>query len=238
MDTHRSVVTRAIAPALVALLLTSGSLGCSSTKTVAPSAGTGPAPDSPANAVHRIEWTWNRLDPSALDLVTEDFVFALAEGDSAGQPWHGSPWTRAVEVAALTRMFDTTAAVPRMRQLTLQLDRTMIALPDPRPGKNNKWHRTIRSHVDLTAKLDISGGLDVWIVTGNALFFLVRGDSAAIPPELFARGVRPDSTRWWVERWEDETLSGGAALRPEPARNLTLGMLKSLFLPALPALRR
>lgn len=222
----------------VTLLLASGSLGCSSTKTVAPPADPGPTPDSPANAVRRIEWTWNRLDPSALDLVTEDFVFAFAEGDSAGQPWRGSPWTRAVEVAALTRMFDTTAAVPRLRSLALVMDRTMIALPDPRPGKNPKWHRTIRSHVDLTAHLELVGALDTRIVTGNSLFFLVRGDSAAIPPELFERGVRPDSTRWWVERWEDETLSEGVALRPEPTRTFTLGMLKSLFLPALPALRR
>lgn len=166
---------------LVAVLLASGSLGCSSTKTVVPPADTGPAPDSPDNAVHRIEWTWNRLDPGALDLVTEDFVFAFAEGDSAGQPWHGSPWTRAVEVAALTRMFDTTAAEPRMQRLSIMLDRAMVPLPDPRPGKNNRWHRTIRSHVDLTAKIDIGGELDLHIVTGNALFFLVRGDSAAIP---------------------------------------------------------
>lgn len=222
----------------VALLLASGSPGCSSTKTVAPPADTGPAPDSPANAVRRIEWTWNRLDPSALDLVTEDFVFAFAEGDSAGQHWRGSPWTRAVEVAALTRMFDTTAAVPRLRSLALVMDRTMIALPDPRPGKNLKWHRTIRSHVDLTARIDLGGVIETHIINGNALFFLVRGDSAAIPPELFERGVRPDSTRWWIERWEDETLSDGVALRPEPARLFTLGMLKSMFLPAFPALRR
>jgi hypothetical protein len=45
-------------------------------------------------------------------------------------------------------------------------------------------------------------------VTGNALFFLTRGDSAQIPPELIARGLRPDSTRWWMDRMEDETLAG------------------------------
>lgn len=223
----------------VAVLLASGALGCSSTKTVAPPADTGPAPDSPDNAVHRIEWTWNRLDPSALDLVTEDFVFAFAEGDSAGLPWPGSSWTRAVEVAALTRMFDTTAAEPRVQSLAITLDRAMVPLPDPRPGKNNRWHRTIRSHVDLTVRMHWRGVFDMQIVTGNALFFLVRGDSAAIPPELFARGVRPDSTRWWIERWEDETRSeGGGALRPQPASNVTLGMVKSMFLPAWPALRR
>ena len=38
--------------------------------------------------------------------------------------------------------------------------------------------------------------------------------AAAIPAELQARGFKPDSLRWWIDRWEDETLaSEGASLR-------------------------
>jgi hypothetical protein len=49
-------------------------------------------------------------------------------------------------------------------------------------------------------------------VLGSARFFLVRGDSVAIPPELNTR-FGQDSTRWWIERWEDETQGGDAATR-------------------------
>ena len=59
---------------------------------------------------------------------------------------------------------------------------------------------------------------------------MVRGDSAAIPAEL---GFGPDSTRWYIERWEDETLSSGSrtlpVAAPQPARNTTWGMILTLY---------
>jgi hypothetical protein len=58
--------------------------------------------------------------------------------------------------------------------------------------------------VNLKVDIDEGNALEV---TGFALFYVVRGDSAAIPPELYSRGFRPDSLRWWIERWEDETLA-------------------------------
>jgi hypothetical protein len=31
-----------------------------------------------------------------------------------------------------------------------------------------------------------------------------------IPQELISRGFTPDPGRWWIERWEDETVGPGA----------------------------
>ena len=46
----------------------------------------------------------------------------------------------------------------------------------------------------------------------------IARDSAAIPAELVSRGFKPDSLRWWIDRWEDETIGSGgmpaAAARP------------------------
>jgi hypothetical protein len=40
---------------------------------------------------------------------------------------------------------------------------------------------------------------------------------------LIAEGHVPDSTRWWIDRWEDETVSNGAvppgAVTRQPARS-------------------
>ena len=49
----------------------------------------------------------------------------------------------------------------------------------------------------------------ITIVNGNTTFYLVRGDSAQIPPDLKARGFVPDATRWYIERYEDKTDTGG-----------------------------
>jgi len=66
-------------------------------------------------------------------------------------------------------------------------------------------------------------------------FHLVRGDSALLPQELLDRGARRDSTRWYVERWDDETVGPAATL---PARNLTWGRLKLLYLGAATSAER
>ncbi|MCC6652244.1 MAG: hypothetical protein IT348_13910 [Candidatus Eisenbacteria bacterium] len=172
-----------------------------------------PIPSSPAGVVKLFEWCWQNQDIARYEeIFTDDYRFAFAEGDSAGQPYQQTPYTRETELTNVGGLFVGDGDRPAARSVTLNLDKTMISLPDPRPGKDPKWHRSIRTHVDLKIEIDRgSGSIDAQIVVGNALFFLVRGDSAAIPPELIARGFTRDSTRWWIERWEDETLAEGGS---------------------------
>jgi len=72
-------------------------------------------------------------------------------------------------------------------------------------------------------KVDVEEG-NTLEVTGHALFFLTRGDSAVIPAELIARGFRPDSLRWWIDRWRNQTSptamvwSRAASGPPRPRR--------------------
>jgi hypothetical protein len=72
-------------------------------------------------------------------------------------------------------------------------------------------------------------------VRGDAQFFLVRGDVASLPPAL---GASPDSTRWYIERWEDFTeqnspapakLGPAGALGTQPTRSPTWGEIKVLY---------
>ena len=63
--------------------------------------------------------------------------------------------------------------------------------------------------------------------TGYANFFVARGDSAAVPPDLLALGFPPDANRWYIERWEDDTSDGG--MRAMPAQKETWGSIKVLY---------
>lgn len=231
----RSRFMRMLAPALLAL----AAFGCSPwTGAVAPPpVDPRPARDTPAGVVHRLEWDWQHLDAADYaTLLTGDFRFVPEISDSSGFGWTDEdPWNREIERLVALRMFDRApAAPPVVNNVTLSFDRTMIPLPDPRPGKNSKWHRTIRTHVDLKVEVDRGGGsLDAQIVVGNALFYLVRGDSAVLTPDQILEGATRDSTQWWVQRWEDETLtSWSLAQSPTPARNFSWAMVKSAFLPS------
>lgn len=189
-----------------------------------------PAADSPAGAVRAIEWAFNhrRLDVIA-GLLPADFRFQTAGVDSAGNPTRDSLGLGGREefLAALRGLFEGTPTQPGAERVLLSFDRNLTEFPDTRPGKDPGVHRMIRTALDLKVAL---GDGSVVEVTGNALLYSVRGDSAAIPPELAARGLRPDPGRWWLDRWEDETLTG-AGDRPLPAHALALGELLRRYLP-------
>jgi len=178
-----------------------------------------PPADSPAGAVRVLEWAWNnRLCEPLYGLFADDYRFAFAPGDSAGNAYRNDSWTRDDELAASCSLFaDAT-------EIDLSFDKTLIALNDDRPGKDRRYHRAIRTSVTLRTVL--SSGL-LAEVRGYGRFYLVRGDSAVIPEDQLQQGVRPDSTRWWIQRWEDETLPAG--FRANPTQNRTWGALKALF---------
>jgi len=174
---------------------------------------TAPAPDSPQNAVKLFQWCWvNRGVDEYRELFTDDYVFISAGTDSAGNQNRDIQARRDDEVQTAENMFIGSAERPPADQITLQFDQNLVPFPDSRPGKNPHWHKQIRTSVNLKVRIDSGNTVEV---TGNALFFLTRGDSAAIPQELISRGFKPaagDTTsgkalRWWIDRWEDETLA-------------------------------
>jgi hypothetical protein len=178
-----------------------------------------PSPTTPQNAVRLFEWCWKyRGVEEYKELFTEDYVFVSAGLDSAGNTTREIQARRDDEVITAENMFIGSAERPPAAKILLDFDRNLIAFPDTRPGKDPTWHKTVRTSVNLKVDIDEGNALEV---TGFALFYVVRGDSAAIPAELKARGFKPDPLRWWIERWEDETLApeglvagSGAASRP------------------------
>jgi hypothetical protein len=194
-----------------------------------PGAVVAPEADSPVAAVHYLVWALNRRDASRYtEILTEDFRFAFAATDSAGNTFRDRMFTRAEESIVARKMFETgTPLSPPLSRLVVTLDRSLAATADPRPGKDARVHQVVRANLVITADT----GLSSFRIYGAGLFYLVRGDSAQVPPELSARGFRADKSRWWVERWEDETMSGDAAARSSalPARSVTWGAVKVLY---------
>jgi len=224
----------------VVLLAALASLAGCSTQIVLPVA---PKPDgapvaaTPAAALGRLAWSWKHraLDPCR-DLFACDYEFAFEPEDSAGVRFRGRPWTRPDELDFARHLFETgSAEAPPATYVGLDLESDAPALADDRPGKDPRWHRRIQTPFVAVV---VAPGRELRVL-GFETFYFTRGDSACIPQELSDQGYGPDSTRWWIERWEDNYfVSAGAGARASqatPIRPVTIGAVKALYLDSPPA---
>jgi len=183
-----------------------------------------PVPNTPQNLLRLFEWCWNhRAISEYRELFTGDFQFVFALRDSAGNPVRDPPLTREQELDVAENLFVRgTATEPPANRIVLAFDANLLARPDSRRGKDPFWHKEIATQVNLNIDTDTQN----FRITGVARFFVVRADSAVIPQELLDRGAsRTDVNRWYIERWEDETIGSSEAVsaldsraRPAPGR--------------------
>jgi hypothetical protein len=218
--------------AVVALALALAS--CARKHPAAPvaAAPAGPAATTPVGAVQRLAWAMVSRDVAAYtELLTDDFKFQLAPNDSAGNSLAGRCMDRTQEEAAMQHLFVSGGTAPPASDIRLTISNMLVAQPDPRSGMTPRWHRSVRTPMDLRLTCDEGGIPQVSSITGYALFFVVRGDSAFFLP---ARAAEHDSTRWFISRWEDETAgaSGSPGTHGNPTRQSTLGSVKVRYLDA------
>lgn len=189
-----------------------------------------PAPTSPSGVLRALEWAVNHRSIEAYrSLFTGDFVFRFSTLDTAGILWGaGHPWGRAQEQGAFTTLVQGgDAGQPAATACQLQLDRNFIVFADPRPGMNDPVRRrSITTQVNLTVTTSDGATSNVY---GSGTFYVVRGDIAVLPPDL---GLAPDSTRWYIGGWDDNTIGTGAVFAPMPTKNRTWGDIKVMYLPA------
>jgi hypothetical protein len=223
---------------VLAVSLFIAACGKRSASPVAPAAVT-PGDATPSETLRRLEWSMNHNDLDVyLTLFTEDFVFVFSALDPYGDAYRGDLWTRADEMISADHLFRTgTVSYPPASHLSVMFDKNLRVSADPRPGKDPRWHKVIRTTVVMTV---VTPQQQIFI-TGFAGFNFVRGDSAQVPPEVVAIGFAPDSTHWFIDRWEDDTAgSGGGIAHAMPTTNFTLGALKVLYredAPAVPGAR-
>ena len=192
-----------------------------------------PAASSPQGVLNAFQWCHENLSTDGYRLLfTEDFRFAFAALDTSGNAFR-DVWDRQKELDYFDHLVHGGAPdQPAASQITLLFDRTFRVQNDTRPGKYDPERRkTITTQVNLTIET-VDGAVSN--VNGKATFYLVRGDAALIPEDL---GLGPDTNRWYIERWEDQTYAPSEATsarsRPhhaQPTKNATWGSIKALYL--------
>lgn len=236
MRPRRTPISRAIVPALCLVCMA----GCSSGPTE-PTGNLLPPPDppvdSPVAVLQALRYGYENMDLEFLEtLFTDDFVFVFSQLDSAGNAFRNPPWMRVQELAYMEHLFVGGGAEPPADSISLDFTNSLADFPSSRPGHHPTWHREIAAEVNLRVRV----GSGSYEIRGPMLFTFVRGDSAAIPSELATGGIVPDSTRWWIERWEDQTIQSAApasratASRVLPTDAFTWGALKVLYLEPAP----
>ncbi len=213
-------MTCAAATWILSLALLPVLAGCGKNSPAAPAASI-PRDLSAAGVVHAYEYAMSNRGTTLLDsLFTEDYQFHFVVGESLATP-EDAIWLQPDESVTNYAMLHGTSSVPPLERITLDFDRNLIPFSDTRPGFDPRFHKTIRTTINLRAE---DGDGSTFENTGFLLFYLVRGDSAQILPGYGG----PDSTRWWIQRMDDETMPAGG-LRSLPTRSRTYGSLKRLY---------
>jgi hypothetical protein len=205
--------TRPVRPVLFAAIAVATLAGCFNPfhPLISSRRGVSEPPPVPLDARSTLllfKWCWeNRAIEEYREIFTDDYIFVFSAQDSAGNAFRDVPWTREDEMASSTNLFTGGSATePPADRITLDFTSPLITFPSSFPGHHPVWHKEIRAEVNLR----VQRGQSTLEVRGPGLFFFVRGDSAAIPQELVQRGFGPDSTRWYIQRWEDETVATAA----------------------------
>ncbi len=175
-------------------------------------ASNAPVPSTPENCLLLLRWCWMNRAPDVYEEVfTDDYEFQFGALDSTGNQYRDRPYLREDEIISFRNLCNGGGSEPPATSINLTFDPTLRKSPDTRPGHRNKWHWTILTNVALTVRTENQS----YETQGKGLYFFVRGDSARIPLALQQRGFVPDSTRWWVDRWEDQTVSTANGLIAE-----------------------
>ena len=177
-----------------------------------------PVPNSAPNVLRLFEWCYNQKAVAEYrELFTDDFEFRFSPADSAGAEYRGTKFTREDELISTTQLFLGGAAdQPPASSVRLTLDKNFFVYPDPNFSSTDargRWHKYITTQVSLYIETADGNAIEV---SGAARFYMVRGDFALIPQELLSRGFGPDSNRWYIRRYDDETAQdvGTVALSP------------------------
>lgn len=221
-----------IGVALAALL----GAGCSQKVTrPAPQGAVPPPANSPDEVVRLLEWSYNhRSWHDYAGLFTEDYRFVFAVTDTNGLAYRDHPFARDHDLLSTNHLFSGgNDNQPAASTINLIFDRTLSIWPDSRAGKDSTVHKEVQTTVVLTMTF-VDGSQSE--IRGNAVFFVTRGDSASLPADLAEHGVTSTAGRWFIERWEDRTMSEGGPARtarpaiPLPTRMTTWGLIKASYL--------
>jgi len=197
-------IRRALVRASALLLVV---LGCSKSTQPPGSPTPPPVADSPVHALERIRFACEHRDIVTYGtLPTANFWYGFLVSDSATNPWGNTPWDRAQELIFARHLFagGAPSGAPAANGIAFSFQSQPIPAADSRPGRNPSWHQEASTIVAV--KVDRIDGSSV-LIGAPVRFFLVRGDSADLTPEMIAAGMAKSSGLWYLEGWNDLNTS-------------------------------
>jgi len=225
-------------PAAGLLLLALAAAGCGDD-----SAGCGctnpPLPvtvETPQAAMARFETAYEGQNLAGYTaLFSNDFRFHFsANADPLLVSQYGDTWDATFETNSTAHLFDGFTNengdyVPGADSIALAFTGIRYE-PDPAHADSTRHYMVADSaQVTLVITLPLLGQYEV---AGTHSFWLVRGDAAHL-----GAGQAPDSTHWFIRRWDDSSaplvLRTGGPLAPArllPAQNTTWGSVKAQYL--------
>ena len=160
-----------------------------------------PVPSTPTDAIALLKWCWENRDVARYhELFANNYQYFYDVGNPAGVPYQATPWSRSDELVSSSNLFLGGGTKAPASSITLTFTDGPTLLPSV-AGLAYPWHQQLEAQwtLDITCTdgSTLHGG-------GKSKWFVVRGDSAAIPQELKDRGFLPDPGRWYIERWLEE----------------------------------
>lgn len=172
--------------------------------------GQPPRATSSRNVMKLFKWCWEHQNIALYDeIFTDNFRFAFAEADSEGNQFPGHELQRLDEIESARHLFVGGAAgEPPANSISIDFSRLKPEV-DTRPGKTAPSHVAFPIIVNITIRTDVQ----VFRIYSNAVFYVVRGDSADVP-RIHEHIAEQDRKRYWyIERYE-ETGQAALVIRP------------------------
>ena len=183
-----------------------------------------PTPNSPANALALLQWSWEQRDTAAYrSVLPGNFEYDFSTADSVVI---GTTLDRDQELAIAGNLFKTGVGLnPAASRIVFGLPSVLTITDDDRPPRDPRWHKRTTASVRLIVDTPTTH----YSTLGPAVFYFTRGDSA-VPAPGFRAGTEAalgDSARWYVDTWVDQTTC-------TPGKKcVTTGSVKLVYQPVI-----
>ena len=174
-----------------------------------------PVPSTPTDALALLKWCWESRDVALYhELFADNYQYFYDAGNPAGAPYRITPWTREDELASGTNLFVGGGSLHAPASSVTFSFTDGPTLQPSAGGLASPWHQQYAAQWALDITCTDGSTLHG---EGQSKWFLVRGDSAAIPQELKDRGFTADPNRWYIERWLEQQSNAPIVRAPSQA---------------------
>jgi len=214
------------------LLIVLALAGCGGDNKVGPPPAIVPQTDTPVHLVQRLERTWESQDlPEYGKLLTQDFHFEFSADSDPDLVNRYPNWGLDDETASASHLFygfTNSSGTPMPAAIRIDLTLGGVTVEDDSAHADSTAHyrKVVVAAMIGAIAFPVEPDTLIYSLSSRQEFHVVRGDAAVL-----AAGVAPDSTRWYVRRWDDLSVNpfNGRRNTIDALGPKTYGAIKALF---------